>query len=895
MQAEPFLSPWIAVSAPDEWSIPWPEPQWIAADPAKPTLGEAFYRAHFRLDDPLQIDSAALRLLGKNRTDVHLNGHLLKRCVHWVGVYEIDLSPFLKKGKNVLALHAIDREGDQPIVGPTLALRQNGQIVFPLTASSWRTRPASAPSEWTQVWYDDRSWSSPCPPPTRPSEVTSPPPAAPRSLELTKTFHLGQLPTQAVVRVSALGMYDLQINHQPASDQLLTPGWTEYDLRLEYQTFDVTKLLRKGDNLITLTLGNGWWMLHLPGLLQAGHDCRLCATLQMDCDFSDGSCLQITTDPSWTARPSAVLFNHLYHGEVRDCAWNTANAPILPLTEVPPPTRSLVPQAAEPIRCTARLAPQSVVRTSQQTWLLDFGENLAGWIELPPPQSQCPVLTITHAELLRPDGSLNSDTLRTARQTTIYRNAHQATQPLAPRFTYHGFRYAEIHGWPDPTPPTAVACLIHADLHPTGSFTCSEPLLNDLFAATRRTFRNNFHAVPTDCPQRDERLGWMADAGNIPDVAACFYNVSRFFHKWATDMDDAMAKSGFFPNFSPPMNAGGHGSARGTPGWSDAGVTVPWVLYDLYRDRDHLAAHYPFMRRHVETLWAESRDGLFLQKGWGDWLAIEESPQEPIGTAYFYRSTNFVARAARVLERATDARHFEALASQIASAYQRAYYNPTTGDYANGTQTMQAMPLAFGITPASERPRVFARLLTNLEEHEWHLTTGFLGTTFLFDALAAERRHDVVLRLLRQEDFPSLGRLLRAGSTTITESWNAHLGDDFASHDHFNLGAPTAWLLRHLAGMRPIKLQPGHEEFHLEPFLAPDVDHAHGSWNCLRGTASVHWQRSSEGTVLYQAILPEGASGMLHLPDRDSIQISAGQHEFLIEAGSTSAKAASDG
>jgi alpha-L-rhamnosidase len=662
---------------------------------------------------------------------------------------------------------------------------------------------------------------------------------------------------------------------------VLTPGWTEYDLRLEYQTLDLTHLLHPGENTLELTLGNGWWLLHHPGFLAAGRDTRLTAALALDLIFPDGSASTVITDASWSAHPSPVLFNHLYHGEVTDLAFHPASTPALPVEIVPAPSAALVPQMAEPIRCTARLAPVSLVRTPRGSWLADFGENLAGWVELPAPSTPASRIALTHAELLRPDGSLNTDNLRTARATCIYHHVSPDTPPLAPRFTYHGFRYAEIHGWPaDSTPPAPIACLVHADLAPAGEFSCSDPLLEKLFAATRRTFRDNFHAVPSDCPQRDERLGWMADAGNIPDVAALFFDISRYFDKWTVDMADAMTKSGFFPNFAPSMGTSERGAARGTPGWSDAGVTVPWTLYQLYGNRERLAAHYPAMRRHVETMVAESRDGLFSQKGWGDWLSVEDSPQEPIGAAYFFRSTDFVARAAAALGLTDDAARYADLRETIRAAYQKAYYDPATGSYSTATQTMQAMPLAFGLTPAAERPRVLDRLLADLEAHEWHLTTGFLGTTFLFDALAAAGRHDVVLRLLRQRDFPSLGRILDCGSTTITEAWNAHLGDDFASHNHFNLGAPVAWLVRHLAGLRPDPAHPGGRHLLLEPAFLSSIDHASASWTGPGGPASVAWKRDPNGRIQFSTIIPEGCTAELRLPGHPNTPLPPGHHTF---------------
>jgi hypothetical protein len=512
---------WITGMSADRHEPAWPEGVWIGAEQAP--CGEAFYRHVFTLADPAQVAHAVLRLSGRHRTDIHLNGRLLKRCVHWVGTYEVDLWHDLKAGKNVLAIAAFDKERHAPWVAPVLCLRAaDGSDVFATGAAGWRCLAGSAPSEWAQTWFDDRGWGVALA--KEPLRAGALPHKGPRSLVFSRSFTLEAAPRSARVRVSGLGLYELRINGQKAGDEQLTPGWTEYDRRIEYQTFEVGGLLAAGANRIEIITGNGWWLLHHRDFARTGVDCALKAWMEIDIERPSGAPLRIVTDASWQAAPSAVLMNHLYYGETVDCGFEESRQP------------------------------------------------------------------------------------------------------------------ADLR-----------ACVVHADLPPAGRFHCSEPLFNRLFDAVRRTFRGKFHAVPTDCPQRDERLGWMADAGNIPDVAALYFDVSRFFDKWVVDMEDAQAKFGHFPDFAPSMGWSERGSARGAPGWADAGVKVPWELYCHYGDIGRLRAHYPAMRQHVETLVRESRDGLLPASGWGDWLAVEASPAEPVGTAYFYHSADLLARAARAL------------------------------------------------------------------------------------------------------------------------------------------------------------------------------------------------------------------------------------------------------
>lgn len=824
---------WISGDLPDTYEPDWPEAAWLSA--GSDGLGEAYYRLSFELEDPAQLGLAALRLSGQSRSDVWINGVLVKRCIHWVGTYDLDLIPFLKSGKNVLALRAIDREEDAPVLAPLLCLREGAKDCF--VTEGWRAKPRSAPSEWTQVWFDDRSW--PLANSAAAGNAGTLPRKGPRSLCFKKSFSLDQLPQTAEISVTALGAYELRVNGRPVSDAVLTPGWTEFSCRIEYQSYSVRELLRAGENDIEIVVGNGWWVLHHRGA-EAGLDRSLKARCLLQMSFADGSEQAVVSDDSWQFAASPVLMNHLYYGATIDHALAAPESK--PVRELPAQA-PLVPQAAEPIRVMELVSPKLLRKTAYGSWIIDFGQNLAGWVRLRCPDTAAARLRVDHAELLYPDGSLNKDGLRSANASDTYLNVAAGGEDLEPRFTFHGFRYAEVFGWPGELKAEDLnACFVHADIPQVGDFSCSEPIFNRLFEAMRQTLRSNFHAVPSDCPQRDERLGWMADAGNIPDVAALYFDVSGYFDKWSVDMGDAMRLNGYFPNFAPSMGGSERGNARGTPGWSDAGVRVPWTLYQIYGDEERLRVHYPAMRQHVETMIEESPEHLFAQSGWGDWLAVEASPQEPIGTAYYFLSMRQVAAAARVLGDADDAERYEALLPRIAAAYQEAFFDSDTCQYANGTQSMNAIPLLFGITPNELRPAVLQNLIADIRSHENHLTSGFLGTGFVIEVLAEAGEHDLIYEILTQRDFPSHGRILDAGSTTITEAWNAHLGDDFASHNHFNLGSVSAWFLRNVLGIRP-----GTHPLRVAPAFPAKLNDARGHWDSPEGRVEVAWFREREG------------------------------------------------
>jgi alpha-L-rhamnosidase len=646
---------WAGAWFPNEYAPQWQYGQWIGT--GQENRGEAFFRKSFHIENTDLIEKAILRVHSGNRSYIHLNSRLIKECAHWVGMYEIDVDFRLKAGKNVLAIHARDREGNRPDIMASLMLQmKDGTVEFIFTDNTWKARPISAPAEWAQAFFFDRDWANAVDgDPTRRSLRT--PEYGPKAINLRKEIDLSGNPETALVHITGLGSYQLFINGNKVSDDLLTPGWTEFDQRVEYQTYDVKPYLNSGTNTIGIMLGNSWWQFHYNNFKRAGIDTLLKAFLQLEVGYSNGTTQTFITDNTWKAAPSAIMKDHIWHGEVVDFrkkekgwminGFDDSHWKNTTTVEYPAP---LVAQKAEPMIITEELAPKSITPTLYGTWIVDFGQNVAGWVALKAPEIPSKKILVQYAEVQNPDGSLFLGNLRSAKSINKYYLTGNESGMLQPRFTYHGFRYVEVFGYPETLhPDDIVAKVIHADVKQAGDFACSDELLNKIFLNEQWTFRGNFYAVPTDCPQRDERLGWLADAGNIPVTAAYFYNVNRYFDKWVYDMKDSQKMGGYFPNFSPSMGGSAFGSSKGAPGWADAGVKVPYTLYQFYGDTLLLKNHYEAMKQHVESMRRESVDNLYEVGGWGDWLAVEPSPAQPIGSAYYFYSTDVLARTAAIL------------------------------------------------------------------------------------------------------------------------------------------------------------------------------------------------------------------------------------------------------
>ncbi len=882
--ASPYSEPasWeMGLLAPGDWTAQWVGPstdeaasplegaQWIWAggegDGARTLLRKAF-----DLPAGATVARATLSVAVDNTYSVFLNGERVGADEGWETPQSYDVTRLLKAGGNVLALEGVNEGGPCGAIAALVATLGSGETVRVATDDSWRGTGERA-TGWETLGFDDSDWQAPRviagwgggPWARRGGQAGS------RSTQLRTEIELRGAPVRARAYVTGLGLYELRVNGEKVGDEYLTPGWTYYGKRVQYRTYDVTDRLRAGDNALGAVLGNGWWGSTMAGNWQDGPPCFL---LQLVVRYGDGSEEAFVTDDSWRWSPSPISANSLYHGESYDArmeqpGWDQPGfRPATPWTKVRRVSRTfdtLVAQQGPPIRKTAEFRPAEITEPKPGVWVVDFGQNLVGWCRLTVRGEAGSTVRIRHAEVLNPDGTIYTENYRSARVTDSYTLRGGGAETWEPRFTYRGFRYAELTGLPTaPTPETITAFMVHSDAPETGAFRSSNETLNAIQHNLLWGLKGNLHSVPTDCPQRDERLGWTGDAEAFAPTAAWNLEMAPFLDKWLRDLADSQLEDGAITDVAPAM---GWGAAA--PAWGDVITIVPWVLYQRYGDRRALEESYEPMRRWVEYMRAHSSGDLYERGGYGDWIAVERTPSEPIGSAYYYLSTRILADTAAVLGKPDDARSYGALAERIRAAFLAKHLDPESHQFPGATQTANVLPLAFGIVPPNLAPAVAANVRQNVLDHDSHLTTGFLGTGPLLPVLSDYGWHDLAYQVAGQRTYPSWGYMVEKGATTIWELWNSDTeGPGMNSRNHFALGAVGDWFYQYVLGLRPDPHKPGFQRFIVEPRPVGDLTWAEGHYDSVHGTISVRWLRSERGSLRVQVEVPANTAATVILP-----------------------------
>ncbi|MEU8108960.1 glycoside hydrolase family 78 protein [Nonomuraea muscovyensis] len=701
--------------------------------------------------------------------------------------------------------------------------------------------------------------------------------------QLRRAFHARSRVAAARLHISAKGLYAATVNGHRAGDGRLTPGWTDYRRRIQYQTLDVTRWIAEGENVLGVTLADGWWSGYVgfdprrPGY-HYGRFPELIAELHLT--YADGSAEVVGTDDAWRVGHGHVRYADLLKGECHDLraatpGWDRPGFDDVGWRPVVVTGRDHTRLAAspdEPVRAVREIAPAAVTRLGPAAHLVDFGQNLAGRLRLALPELRPGTrVVIRHAETLDGAGRLDTANLRTADATDVLVSAGPATV-FEPDFTYHGFRYAEISGVADLGEVSAV--VLHSDTAWAGTFECSDPEVNRLQRNIEWGQRGNFVSVPTDCPQRDERLGWMADA-QVFLPAACFNaDVAAFFAKWLRDVRDAQTPDGGFPNVAPRLSGV---AEEGAPGWGDAGVLVPWQLYRVYGDPafldvDSMAAWVDFVHRHNPDLIWRARTG----PHYADWLAPgPATPRDLLATAFFHRSADLTARAAGVHGRTADEERLRRLAGDIRTAFIKTFA-PAPGRLAGDTQTGYLLALAFGLLPPEWVAPAARRLAELVEEHGPQ--TGFLGVNLLCPVLSAHGRADLAHALLRRTDPPSWLHQVRNGATTVWERWDGKGAPSMNSFNHYAFGSIGAWLYGGVAGIGQAPGSVAYRELVIRP-LPGDLSWARASYESARGRIAVSWERA-EGAFHLAVTVPPGSTATVHLPDGQTHHVPSGDHLF---------------
>jgi alpha-L-rhamnosidase len=713
---------------------------------------------------------------------------------------------------------------------------------------------------------------------------------------LRREFTLGAAVTSARLYVTALGLHDVAINGRPVSDELLEPGWQSYHHRLLYATYDVTGLLTAGHNAISAAVGDGWYRGTLTWRdLHNVYGDASCLLAQLEVRLVGGGSVTIATDRRWRASTGALRAADLYDGadvDLRlepagwrrpgfdDSAWRPAAERDL---DVPLQQRTMPPARVVETR---RLAPQ---RSPDGHILVDTGQNLTGYLRLRVTGPEGARVSVRHAEVLDDHGRLHTGPLRTARATDTYVLAGQGTVLLEPAFTFHGFRYAEIETSPEVAVEDVNVAVVSSDLTPTGRFGCSDERVNQLFRNVTWSQRGNFLAVPTDCPQRDERLGWTGDIMVFARAACANADSRAFLANWLTDLAHDQRPDGAVPSVVPNVLAVLRGTELesfeyGSTGWGDAATVVPWTLYEAYADAEVLRRQYPSMRAWVD--WCAGRrgeDGTW-SGDWhfGDWLDPGAPPAEPekattssdfIATAYLAYSAGIVARTAGLLGDDGAAASYAALRDQTAAAAWRKWR-----DHAVTTQAGCAIALQLGIAPGAERPRVAAALAGLVRDSGGRIGTGFLGTPLVLPALTAGGHIEEAYQLLLNTDCPGWLYQVRHGATTMWERWDAiqpdgsiHKGEmatdsgGMLSFNHYAYGAVAEWLYRSVAGISPDPDDPGYGTVVLAPVPGGGLTSAQASIDTSYGPSSISWAEADRTLTVDVKIAP-GARGWFVVP-----------------------------
>jgi len=694
---------------------------------------------------------------------------------------------------------------------------------------------------------------------------------------LRKAFNLASPVQRAVLYVTALGLYEVHINGHRVGDHLLAPDWTDYRQRVRYQTFEVTGLVQTGGNAISALLANGWFSGHIGngGYEFFGKEPAFRA--QLEVTYADGHTERIVTDETWKAHESPILSADFMLGEDYDARlelpdWDQPGADERDWDGVRVRNEAalkLESQVMPPVREVLELKPRSARETEAGDWIYDLGQNMVGVVRLKVAAPAGTRITLHHAEMLNPDGTLYTTNLRGAPSIDHYVSKGDGVETWQPRFTFHGFRYVEISGLTGaPAPDAVTGIVIGSDLPRTGEFTCSDPRINQLQSNIQWGQRGNYISLPTDCPQRDERLGWMGDAQLFIRTAAYNAEVAAFFTKWLVDVDDGQSPAGAFSNVSPNTSS----DVGGVPAWGDAGVICPWTIYEMYGDKRILEQHLPAMIKYVRFVQQHS-DGLIRDRDrgedFGDWLSINaNTPKELIGTAFFAYSTHLVAKSCRALGRTAEADQYDQLFAGIKAAFNQRYVT-AEGRIQGNTQCAYALALKFELLPDALRPKAVEYLAEDIQAKGNHLSTGFVGVSYLLPVLTQGGRADVAYGLLLQDTFPSWLFSVKHGATTIWERWDGWTPEKgfqdpgMNSFNHYSLGSCGEYLFGAIGGIRPAS--PGFKTILIDPVIRDGLTWAKTSYDSVHGRIATAWKVDGQHLTL-EVVVPANTTATVCLP-----------------------------
>jgi alpha-L-rhamnosidase len=801
--------------------------------------------------------------------------------------YEVEIT---RGGTRDIHRVASDEQVLVPWPGRPLRARERAEVrVRVASGAEWSDWSAASAVE--AGLFDRSDWSARF---ITPNGIGEPGAAAP---VLNGTIVVPGPVRQARLHATAHGVYVPWINGRRISDSVLAPGWTAYDHRLRYHVYDVTPLIRTGPNHLEVLLGNGWYRGRLGFANErALYGTRLALLAQLEVTTTDGVVHVLATDETWTARESEIVADDLYDGQVTDLRRRGTSARTAGVAEVEWDLDRLVGPEGPPVRPTGVLPATRVWTAPSGSTLVDFGQNAVGWTRLTVRGLDAgSKVTLRHAEVLE-DGELGTRPLRSAKATDTWFLDGPGERVLEPTLTLHGFRYAEVSGVPDLGAEDIEHVVVGSDLPRAGWFSSSNELLNRFHENVAWSMRGNFVDIPTDCPQRDERLGWTGDIQVFAPTATFLFDSTGFLSSWLADVAAEQLEDGSVPHVVPDVIRAPIGFAPAAA-WGDAATVVPWTLYERSGDRGILERQFPSMRAWVEKVVGTAGPSRLWIGGfqYGDWLDPAAPPDQPgrakadrdvVATAHFARSADILARTAALLDRNEDAERYAQLASQIRAAFAREYITPA-GRVVSDAQTVYALAIEWNLFPhEAQRHEAGLRLADLVRASGFRISTGFVGTPIICDALTSTGHAELAYRMLLQTACPSWLYPVTMGATTIWERWDSIRPDgsinpgEMTSFNHYALGAVADWMHRTVAGLAPAA--PGYREIRVEPHLTSALSSASARHETPYGEAAVAWQRH-DGVVDLRVVVPVGATAHVRVPGTELEEsVGHGQHTWRI-------------
>lgn len=702
--------------------------------------------------------------------------------------------------------------------------------------------------------------------------------------------------TKARAYVAGIGYNEFEINGKKVGNQVLDPATSDFSKTVYYTTYDIENFLNK-ENVMVIAVAPGWY--GMPKL-----------RMQMEFYFTDGTMevINSTSIRNVTLGPvvsSGILDGELYDARQEKPEWNLPSDTIIkglpnkiwgvaPVVEAP--GGKMAAQQLEPIRIVDAFAPVAITEPQPDLFVVDAGKNTAGWIALNVKGNKGTRITMRFAETVYDNGTVNQENLRTAAATDVYILKGDGEEKWEPRFTYHGFRYVQIEGWPGkPAVGNFVIKQVRSDVEPAGKFSSSNDLLNRINQMVQRTEASNLHSIPTDCPQRDERMGWLNDLTVRIEQAMYNFNLHRLYAKFINDIGDTQNANGEITD-TAPYKVGGKPADP---------VSVSFLLlalksYEYYGNTGIIRLHYPQMKAWVDYLTTRSRDGIVEYSYYGDWSPPAEfsvdgqnygaissnTPGKLMSTGYLYYSAKVLSQLAEVIGNREDKQKYEDLAARTMTAFNAKFWDEEKGGYGTNNQSCNSFAVFLGAPAKEKLPRVIANLVKDVREHDYHLTTGNLCTKYLLEALTENGESETAYKIATQVTYPSWGYMLSKGATTLWERWEYATGGSMNSHNHPMMGSVGSWLYKYVLGILPDIEHPGFEKFVLRPYILNGLQHAEGSYQSVKGEIRSSWKKT-KGTLEYQVSVPANAIATIYIPTKEVKSITEGGRRIKDQKGIT--------